>query len=366
MAELCHVCDLFRTALFGATNTAEDHLDNGEDDLPSPMADAPATLRAPKVSKMGADGSENAAVTGHSHGHSAQAVSMASSQTRQPAPKTNFKKRPTRTLRNAPAYMSFDDVEVADSDSDCEIFMDDQELEQRRRSATIAIPVSQLTAAAAAAAASSAAAASAKKSAASAAEAAAPSTAVAVPSADPVAVPAPVEPEAQEPQVPTPASANPVPPVLQEAPAQPTPAISAGEPKVDVIRAEGQEPANGVSSSYLVGGVAEAVPSPAIEAVGVGGSAARAVGIPGMDSAAMSMDSGTMSTDLLAPPTDQPVTASAGVGEATVPAPISTVPAIVRERSSEMGHSQKGSPDGSGRERRRGLGSRGRSSSHRS
>lgn len=46
MAELCHVCDLFRTALFGPTdNNTEDHLDDGQgNDLPSPMADAPAKL----------------------------------------------------------------------------------------------------------------------------------------------------------------------------------------------------------------------------------------------------------------------------------------------------------------------------------
>lgn len=44
MSELCHVCDLFRTALFGPTNT-EDHLDDGlGNDLPRPMADAPATM----------------------------------------------------------------------------------------------------------------------------------------------------------------------------------------------------------------------------------------------------------------------------------------------------------------------------------
>lgn len=46
MAELCHVCDLFRMALFGPTdNITEDHLDDGQgNDLPSPMADAPAKL----------------------------------------------------------------------------------------------------------------------------------------------------------------------------------------------------------------------------------------------------------------------------------------------------------------------------------
>lgn len=45
MSELCHICDLFRTALFGPTNTNEDHLDDGQgNDLPRPMADAPATM----------------------------------------------------------------------------------------------------------------------------------------------------------------------------------------------------------------------------------------------------------------------------------------------------------------------------------
>lgn len=45
MSELCHICDLFRTALFGPTNAEEDHLGNQGDDLPRPMADAPATVR---------------------------------------------------------------------------------------------------------------------------------------------------------------------------------------------------------------------------------------------------------------------------------------------------------------------------------
>lgn len=41
------MCDLFRTALFGPTNSHEDHLDDGlGNDLPRPMADAPATLGA--------------------------------------------------------------------------------------------------------------------------------------------------------------------------------------------------------------------------------------------------------------------------------------------------------------------------------
>ncbi|CAM9271431.1 unnamed protein product, partial [Choristocarpus tenellus] len=143
MAEICHVCDLFRTALFGATNTAEDHLDNGEDDLPSPMADAPATLRAPKASKMVAenkDSVETAPVSSHSHGHSSQAMAQASAQAREPAPNTKFKKKPTRALRNTPAYMSFDDVDIADDESDCEIFMDDEELHRRNSVSNLVIP----------------------------------------------------------------------------------------------------------------------------------------------------------------------------------------------------------------------------------
>lgn len=45
MGELCHICDLFRTALFGPTNAEEDHLDQGVD-LPRPRADAPADAPA--------------------------------------------------------------------------------------------------------------------------------------------------------------------------------------------------------------------------------------------------------------------------------------------------------------------------------
>lgn len=53
MSELCHICDLFRTALFGPTNSSEDHLDDGQgNDLPRPMADAPATMGVRRVLRM--------------------------------------------------------------------------------------------------------------------------------------------------------------------------------------------------------------------------------------------------------------------------------------------------------------------------
>ncbi|CAM9111817.1 unnamed protein product [Ectocarpus sp. 4 AP-2014] len=188
MSELCHVCDLFRTALFGPTNT-EDHLDDGlGNDLPRPMADAPATMGVrPTRNRQGASqtatssskpGSQQqlaggngttatpsiaseaaapraaaaaaaadaaaapaptvsastpataapaaaAAVTEPSAAP-APAPAAAAAAVSKPVPKTKFSKRAARGLKAAPAYMSFDDVDVeADDDSDGELFVED-------------------------------------------------------------------------------------------------------------------------------------------------------------------------------------------------------------------------------------------------
>ncbi|CAM9438380.1 unnamed protein product [Ectocarpus sp. 8 AP-2014] len=183
MSELCHVCDLFRTALFGPTNT-EDHLDDGlGNDLPRPMADAPATMGVrPSRNRQGASqtatssskpGSQQqlaggngttatpsiaseaaapraaaaaaaanaaaapaamvSAATPASAAPAAAAVTepsaapaAAAAAVSKPVPKTKFSKRASRGLKASPAYMSFDDVDVeADDDSDGELFVED-------------------------------------------------------------------------------------------------------------------------------------------------------------------------------------------------------------------------------------------------
>eukprot|EP00904_Undaria_pinnatifida_P002834 jgi/Undpi1/12551/HiC_scaffold_6.g02220.m1 len=178
MSELCHICDLFRTALFGPTNTNEDHLDDGQgNDLPRPMADAPATMGVRSRARPGggtvaakAPDDPDAAVQPQSQGQAqavagsgatatpsvasetaappvaaqdaraAAAVAMAAgagaaggggagagaggagaasggaepvvAAAGKPAPKMKFSKRASRGMKTAPAYMSFDDVNV--------------------------------------------------------------------------------------------------------------------------------------------------------------------------------------------------------------------------------------------------------------
>eukprot|EP00752_Nemacystus_decipiens_P009662 g8631.t1 len=190
MAELCHVCDLFRVALFGPTNGAnEDHLDDAlGNDLPRPMADAPATMGvrstrnrqgtaltavakpkpvsqlsggagatatpsvaseatgprssgeaaaagAPAATAAGGSALAPAAGTAVAAPEAAAAPAPAAAAPAKPVPKTKFSKRASRGLKSAPAYMSFDDVDVEDDDSDGELFIEDSR-DHRRGSAS--------------------------------------------------------------------------------------------------------------------------------------------------------------------------------------------------------------------------------------
>eukprot|EP00903_Cladosiphon_okamuranus_P012923 g12066.t1 len=175
MAELCHVCDLFRVALFGPTNGGnEDHLDDAlGNDLPSPLADAPATMGVrsttrnrpgsaltavakPKpVSQLSggtgagatatpsvaseAPGARTSSGEPAGRGSALQPPEVAAAAAAaKPVPKTKFSKRASRGLKSAPAYMSFDDVDVEDDDSDGELFIEDSHRRGSRSPGTTA------------------------------------------------------------------------------------------------------------------------------------------------------------------------------------------------------------------------------------
>ncbi|CAB1110914.1 unnamed protein product [Ectocarpus sp. CCAP 1310/34] len=59
-----------------------------------------------------------------------------------PVPKTKFSKRASRGLKAASAYMSFDDVDVEDDDSDGELFVEDSRDNDKRASGAARSPVS--------------------------------------------------------------------------------------------------------------------------------------------------------------------------------------------------------------------------------